>query len=169
MAGNGTLSFYKCRLSGGDIMRWQGHSDPTLCKRICLNFLHSQATEHKNFWCERSRPSHLVKLSQFIFDFHSFISVTAFNVSEFNSTWSAWEGVTKGVIGLCSRTSLLFDFTDDQRRKVEEEIVGQQLKARVSLKMHSICGFKVCSHFTKFSPSPIFSPLLFSILSMVTH
>ena len=94
--------------------------------------------------------------------------MTAFNVSEFNSNWPAWEGVTKGVIGLCSRKSLLFDFTDDQRRKVEEEIVGQQLKAEVSLKMHSIGGFKFCSHVTKLIQSPIFSTLLFSIVSMVT-
>ena len=94
--------------------------------------------------------------------------MNAINVSECNSNCSAWEGVTKGVIGLCSRKSLLFDFTDDQRRKVEEEIVGQQLKAEVSFKMHSIGGFEVCSHVTKFSPSPIFSPLLFSIVSMVT-
>ena len=39
---NGPLSFYECRFSGGDTMRWWGHSNPTLCKRICLNFLHSQ-------------------------------------------------------------------------------------------------------------------------------
>ena len=32
------LSFYECRFSGGDTMRWWGHSNPTLCKRICLNF-----------------------------------------------------------------------------------------------------------------------------------
>ena len=29
--------------SGRGIMRWWGHSSPTLCKRICLNVLHSQA------------------------------------------------------------------------------------------------------------------------------
>ena len=63
---------------------------------------------------------------------------------------------------------MLFDFTDDQRKKVEEEIVDQQLKAEVSLKMHGICGFKVCSHVTKLIESPIFSTLLFSIVSMVT-
>ena len=30
------------RFRGGDTMRWYGHSNPTICKRICLNFLHSQ-------------------------------------------------------------------------------------------------------------------------------
>ena len=84
----------------------------------------------------------LKKNKQFL-GLESFISVTIFNASEFKSTWTAWEGVTKGVIGLCSRKSVLFDFTEDQRRKVEEEIVGQRLKAEVSLKMHSIKGFKI--------------------------
>ena len=27
---NGTLSFYECRFSGGDTMRWWGHSNPTI-------------------------------------------------------------------------------------------------------------------------------------------
>ena len=36
---NGTLSFYECRFSGGDTMKWYGHS---IWKRICLNFLRSQ-------------------------------------------------------------------------------------------------------------------------------
>ena len=40
---NGTLLFYKCRLSIEDTMRWWGHQNPALCKRICLNFLQSQA------------------------------------------------------------------------------------------------------------------------------
>ena len=30
--------------AGRDTMRWWGYSNPTLCKRICLNFLHSQVT-----------------------------------------------------------------------------------------------------------------------------
>ena len=37
---NDTLPFYKCRFSGGGgrgTMRWWGHSNPTLCKIICLN------------------------------------------------------------------------------------------------------------------------------------
>ena len=28
---NGTWSFYECRLSGGNIQRWWGHSNPTYC------------------------------------------------------------------------------------------------------------------------------------------
>ena len=47
---NGTLSFYECRFSGGDTMRWRGHSTPTLHKRICFNFLHSQAVGIENTW-----------------------------------------------------------------------------------------------------------------------
>ena len=40
----GTLSFYGCRLSGGDIQRWwETSSNPTGCNLICLNCLHSQA------------------------------------------------------------------------------------------------------------------------------
>ena len=35
---DGILSFYECRFSGGDTMRWWRHSNPTLCKKICLNF-----------------------------------------------------------------------------------------------------------------------------------
>ena len=31
---NGTLSFYECRFSGGDTMKWWGHSNPILCKRV---------------------------------------------------------------------------------------------------------------------------------------
>ena len=36
---NGTLLQYECRLSGGDTMRWWGHSNPTLCNIICLKIL----------------------------------------------------------------------------------------------------------------------------------
>ena len=38
---NGALSFYECRLSGGNTQRSWGHSNPTCCNQICLNFLHS--------------------------------------------------------------------------------------------------------------------------------
>ena len=40
---NGTLPLYEYRFSGGDTLRWWGHSNITLCKIICLNLLHSQA------------------------------------------------------------------------------------------------------------------------------
>ena len=30
---NGILSFYECRFSGGDTMRWWGHTNPTVCKK----------------------------------------------------------------------------------------------------------------------------------------
>ena len=40
---NSTLSFYECRLSGGDTQKWWGHSNPTCCNQFYLNFLHSQA------------------------------------------------------------------------------------------------------------------------------
>ena len=33
---NGTLSFYECRFSGMDTMRWWGHSNNTLCKKHLL-------------------------------------------------------------------------------------------------------------------------------------
>ena len=32
---NGTLSFYKCGFIVGDIIRWWGHLNTTLCKIIC--------------------------------------------------------------------------------------------------------------------------------------
>ena len=44
---NGTLSFCDCRFSSGDTIRWWGHSNPTLRKRICLTFLHSQVAGRK--------------------------------------------------------------------------------------------------------------------------
>ena len=31
---NGTLSFYECRFSGGDTMRWWGHSNSTCAKEF---------------------------------------------------------------------------------------------------------------------------------------
>ena len=43
------LSFFECRFSGGDTMRWWGHSNPTICKKNCLNFLHSQVAEMQKF------------------------------------------------------------------------------------------------------------------------
>ena len=48
---NGTLSFYECRFSGGDTMRWWGQSNPKICKRIGLNLLHSQAVKPKSHNC----------------------------------------------------------------------------------------------------------------------
>ena len=45
---NCILPFYECRFSGGDTMRWWGHSNPTLCKRICFNFFTHAVTGHKN-------------------------------------------------------------------------------------------------------------------------
>ena len=36
-----TSSFYEYRFNGG----WWGHSNPTLCKRICVNFLRPQAAQ----------------------------------------------------------------------------------------------------------------------------
>ena len=35
------LSANEFRLSGGDTKRWWGHSNPTCCNQICLNFLHA--------------------------------------------------------------------------------------------------------------------------------
>ena len=52
---NDILSFYEFRFSGGDTMRWLGRSNPTLCKRSFLNFLHSQVAGTKNFGCESLR------------------------------------------------------------------------------------------------------------------
>ena len=46
---SGILSFYDCRFSGRDTMRGWAPSNPTLCKRICLNVLHSQVVGSK-FW-----------------------------------------------------------------------------------------------------------------------
>ena len=42
-----TLSFYEYRFGGGDTMRWWGHSNPILYKRICLNILQSQTAAPK--------------------------------------------------------------------------------------------------------------------------
>ena len=36
--------FFPKIFSDGDTMKFWGHSNSTLCKRICLNFLHSRAT-----------------------------------------------------------------------------------------------------------------------------
>ena len=44
---NGNLSFCDCRFSSRDTMRSWGHSNPTLRKRICLTFLHSQVAGRK--------------------------------------------------------------------------------------------------------------------------
>ena len=55
---NGTLSFYECRLSGGDTMRWWGHSNPTCCNQICLNLLHSPVKgmlKHQSWSCLHPR------------------------------------------------------------------------------------------------------------------
>ena len=46
---NGTLSFYECRLSDGDTKR-RGHSNPTWCNQINLNFLHSEVVGCKNIF-----------------------------------------------------------------------------------------------------------------------
>ena len=60
---NGTLSFYECRFSSGDTMRWWAHSNPILCKRICLNFLHSQTEGmQKNLLRKSLHLSQLVSL-----------------------------------------------------------------------------------------------------------
>ena len=45
---NGTLSFYECRFSSGDTMRWWGYSNPTLCKRKYLNFFALTGSEDAN-------------------------------------------------------------------------------------------------------------------------
>ena len=51
---NGTLSFYKCSLSGRtlksgeDTQKWWGHSNPTCCNQICLNRLHSEVVNTLN-------------------------------------------------------------------------------------------------------------------------
>ena len=37
-------------VTGGDTVKWWGHSNPTLCKRTCLNFLHSQVVETQELW-----------------------------------------------------------------------------------------------------------------------
>ena len=57
---NGTLSFYECSFSGGDTMRCWGHSNPILCKRICLNFLQKQKLQAQVF---APRREHLHNLS----------------------------------------------------------------------------------------------------------
>ena len=47
------LSYYECRLSGGDTQKWWKHSNPTCCNQICLKFLHSQVvhTETPSLHC----------------------------------------------------------------------------------------------------------------------
>ena len=73
------LSFYECRFSGGNTMRWWGHSNPTICQRIYLNLFYSKVwSGQKKFGCKHLRlascshallalvlalTSHLVKLS----------------------------------------------------------------------------------------------------------
>ena len=42
---NGTLPFYECRVSGGDIQRWWRHSNPACCNQIHLNLLHSEVVK----------------------------------------------------------------------------------------------------------------------------
>ena len=42
---NVILSFYECRLSGGGTQRWCGHSNPTYCNQICLNFFAVKGSE----------------------------------------------------------------------------------------------------------------------------
>ena len=55
---NGTLSFYECRFSSGDTTRWYKHSNPTLYKIICLNFLHTQLVPGtQKFWVQALMPS----------------------------------------------------------------------------------------------------------------
>ena len=59
------LSFYVCRLSGGDSQRWWGHSNPTCCNQICLNLLYSLKHLACALMpeCARSRLNHLMRLS----------------------------------------------------------------------------------------------------------
>ena len=55
---NDTLSFYECRFSGGDTMRWWGNSNPTSWKITCLNFLLSQAVGMHKLWVRMLAPCH---------------------------------------------------------------------------------------------------------------
>ena len=81
---NGTLSFYKCRLSSGDTQRWWGHSTPTCCNQIHLNFLHLEAVgmlkhlPHAPHACSCPR-SHLVNLSQHLIKFNT-SSMKTYNI-----------------------------------------------------------------------------------------
>ena len=54
----------------GHTMRWWGLSSPTLCEKICFNFLHSYVVGLQNFGhecsCHLLHPRHLVKLSLFV-------------------------------------------------------------------------------------------------------
>ena len=49
--------FHNYRFSGGNTMMWWWHSNHTLCIRICLNVLHSQVAETKNFQALALVPS----------------------------------------------------------------------------------------------------------------
>ena len=42
---NGTLSFYACTFSGGDTMRWWGHSNPTIYPKNLLELFAPTASE----------------------------------------------------------------------------------------------------------------------------
>ena len=54
--------------------RWWGHSNPALCKGICLTFLQSQVAGPQGLWTQALAPSimssHLVKLSLFLFGWY---------------------------------------------------------------------------------------------------
>ena len=49
--------------------------------------------------------------------------------SEFNAKLLARAGVISAVINLCTRNSILFGFTDEQRTRMEEEIIGKQFES----------------------------------------
>ena len=57
----GTYKFFECRFRGGDIMRWWGHSNLTLCKRICLSFLHSLAAGLQELQAQALMPLFMTK------------------------------------------------------------------------------------------------------------
>ena len=58
---NSSLSIYEWRFNGENTMRWWGHSNPTLCKRVCLNLWTHRQQAHKNFGRKHSHLSHLVE------------------------------------------------------------------------------------------------------------
>ena len=87
---NVTLSFYECRLSGGETQRWWGHSNPTYCNQICLTFIAVTGSEadktsaHTCWYLGRAHlcPSHLVTflLLNFVTNWRSYISLKNFRL-----------------------------------------------------------------------------------------
>ena len=71
---NGTLSFCECRFSGGDTLRWWGHSNSTLKQKNLFELLaHTGSGDAKTLdmntcaQTQHSYPSHLVEFPGTIF------------------------------------------------------------------------------------------------------